>query len=51
MKEIRTKYVSNPLFDPDKIKTASNAAEGLCRWVLAMDKYDRFVLSVFIIQY
>lgn len=41
IKQIRAKYTSNPEFDPDKIKTASTAAEGLCRWVIAMDSYER----------
>jgi len=37
---IRTKYVTNPDFDPEKIKVASTACEGLCRWLLAIEKYD-----------
>jgi dynein heavy chain len=41
MKIIRGQYVPNPDFDPEKIKTASSAAEGLCRWVRAMEIYDR----------
>ena len=41
MKTIRAKYSDNPDFDPDKIKVASTAAEGLSCWVLAMEKYDR----------
>lgn len=41
MKHIRTKYISNPDFDPEKIKVASTACEGLCKWVLAMDTYDK----------
>ncbi|KAI8803834.1 dynein heavy chain and region D6 of dynein motor-domain-containing protein [Cladochytrium replicatum] len=41
MKMIRSKYMDNPEFDPDKIKNASSAAEGLCRWVRAMESYDR----------
>ena len=41
MKQIRAKYVDNPDFDPDKIKVASTAAEGLAKWVLAMEKYDK----------
>jgi len=40
MKTIRAKYISNPDFDPDKIKVASTACEGLCKWVKAMDQYD-----------
>ncbi|KAH6585966.1 hypothetical protein BASA50_000909 [Batrachochytrium salamandrivorans] len=41
MKIIRSKYMENPEFDPEKIKMASSAAEGLCRWVRAMECYDR----------
>jgi hypothetical protein len=37
---IRQKYLTNPDFDPDKIKVASTACEGLCRWLLAIEKYD-----------
>ncbi|XP_026150549.1 dynein heavy chain 7, axonemal isoform X2 [Mastacembelus armatus] len=38
---IRSKYITNPDFVPEKIRTASTAAEGLCKWVCAMDKYDK----------
>uniref|UniRef100_A0AAQ5XW12 EF-hand domain-containing protein n=1 Tax=Amphiprion ocellaris TaxID=80972 RepID=A0AAQ5XW12_AMPOC len=38
---IRNKYISNPDFVPEKIRTASAAAEGMCKWVCAMDKYDK----------
>lgn len=41
MKTIRQKYTSNPEFDPDKIRSASTAAEGLCKWVVAMESYDK----------
>ena len=41
MKVIRSKYANNPDFDPDKIKVASTAAEGLSKWVLAIEKYDK----------
>ncbi|CAG5865931.1 unnamed protein product, partial [Menidia menidia] len=37
---IRNKYITNPDFVPEKIRTASTAAEGMCKWVCAMDKYD-----------
>ncbi|XP_061547478.1 dynein axonemal heavy chain 7 isoform X6 [Phycodurus eques] len=40
MAVIRERYISNPDFVPEKIRTASTAAEGLCKWVCAMDKYD-----------
>ena len=41
MKKIRAEFVPNPEFDPVKVRTASSAAEGLCRWVKAMEIYDR----------
>ena len=41
IKTIRQKYTSNAEFDPEKIKTASTAAEGLCKWVVAMESYDK----------
>ncbi|CAG2252630.1 DNAH [Mytilus edulis] len=39
--QIRKKYMSNLEFDPDKIRNASGACVGLCKWVRAMDVYDR----------
>jgi dynein heavy chain len=41
MKIIRSKYIENPEFVPELIRSASSAAEGLCRWVRAMEVYDR----------
>ena len=41
MKRIRGEFVPNPEFDPLKVRAASSAAEGLCRWVKAMEIYDR----------
>ncbi|KAM9347669.1 dynein axonemal heavy chain 7 [Symphorus nematophorus] len=38
---IRNKYITNPDFVPEKIRTASTAAEGMCKWVCAMEKYDK----------
>ncbi|XP_076664543.1 dynein axonemal heavy chain 7 [Andrena cerasifolii] len=38
---IRQVYLSNPDFDPEKIKKVSTACEGLCRWVYAMSEYDK----------
>ena len=37
---IRQKFIGNPDFDPDKIKNASTACDGLAKWVLAIEKYD-----------
>ncbi|KAJ3012302.1 Dynein heavy chain 7, axonemal [Thoreauomyces humboldtii] len=41
MKVIRTKFIDDPEFNPEKVAKASSAAEGLCRWVRAMELYDR----------
>ena len=41
IKKIRDDYITNPDFDPTKVRNASSAAEGLCRWIKAMEIYDR----------
>lgn len=41
MQKIRKEYIGNPEFDPAKVANASSAAEGLCKWILAMEIYDR----------
>jgi len=46
MTKIRKEYTTNPEFDPTKVAKASSAAEGLCKWVLAMEIYDRVVRVV-----
>lgn len=38
--KIRKDYLTNPDFDPEKMKKVSMACEGLCRWVIAMSEYD-----------
>ena len=39
--KIRKEFKDDPNFTPAMIAKASSAAEGLCKWVLAMDSYDR----------
>ncbi|EDQ87504.1 uncharacterized protein MONBRDRAFT_37951 [Monosiga brevicollis MX1] len=41
MQEIRDKYIPDEGFVPEKVAKASQAAEGLCKWVRAMEIYDR----------
>uniref|UniRef100_A0A5S6LE06 Protein MCM10 homolog n=1 Tax=Xenopus tropicalis TaxID=8364 RepID=A0A5S6LE06_XENTR len=41
MKKIREKFIDNPDFQPSVIKNVSSACEGLCKWVRAMEVYDR----------
>lgn len=38
---IRKTYTSNPDFTPTNAAKASSAAEGMCKWVCAMDSYDK----------
>ncbi|XP_045470082.1 dynein axonemal heavy chain 7 [Harmonia axyridis] len=40
MEKLHKTILNDENFDPDKVKTASTAAEGLCKWVIAMSKYD-----------
>ena len=39
--KVRTTYTSSEEFSPAIAAKASSAAEGLCKWVFAMDSYDR----------
>ena len=41
IKKLRDKFIDNPDFQPDQVKKASVAAFGLCKWVRAMEAYDR----------
>ncbi|RVE70747.1 hypothetical protein OJAV_G00066880 [Oryzias javanicus] len=41
MQTIRNEFMTNPDFDPSKVANASSAAEGLCKWITAMEVYDR----------
>lgn len=41
IEKIRKDYLTNPNFDPEKVKVSSTACEGLCKWVYAMSEYDK----------
>ncbi|XP_076648121.1 dynein heavy chain at 36C [Halictus rubicundus] len=41
MTKIRTTILTNPNFDPERIRQVSTACEGLCRWVFALSEYDK----------
>lgn len=41
MASIRSTYLTDDGFTPENAKRASPAAEGLCKWVHAMSKYDK----------
>lgn len=43
MNTIRNVYKINPQFNPSIVAKASSAAKGLCKWILALEKYDVIV--------
>ncbi|CAM9353814.1 unnamed protein product [Bubo scandiacus] len=40
MRKIQAEYLTNPEFDPEKVAKASSAAEGLCKWIMAMEVWN-----------
>jgi dynein heavy chain len=44
--EVRKTYISNENFKPEIIAKSSSAAEGMCKWVCAMDSYERVAKEV-----
>lgn len=46
MKRIREKFMKDRSFQPEVIKKVSTACEGLCKWVRAMEVYDRVIKVV-----
>lgn len=41
IKKIRQNFIDNPNFQPSVIKSVSSACEGLCKWVRALEVYER----------
>nr|XP_014349786.1 PREDICTED: dynein heavy chain 3, axonemal [Latimeria chalumnae] len=41
IKKIREKFIDHPDFQPAVIKNVSSACEGLCKWVRALEVYER----------
>lgn len=46
MKRIRERYIPDRDFTPENISKVSTACEGLCKWVRAMEVYDRVIKIV-----
>lgn len=44
--KIRKEYIADKNFDPKIIRKSSRACEGLCNWIIAIDKYDRIAREV-----
>ena len=40
------RYIPDREFVPERVKNASTACEGLCKWVRAMEVYDRVIKIV-----
>lgn len=46
MAVIRKQYLPHKDFKPQIVAKASSAAEGLCKWIIAMDMYDKVAKEV-----
>ncbi|KAM6320279.1 dynein axonemal heavy chain 3 [Podargus strigoides] len=46
MKTIRERFINHPDFQPAVIKNVSSACEGLCKWVRALEVYDKVAKMV-----
>lgn len=46
MNTIRKTYIPDPNFKPSIIAKSSSAAEGLCKWIIAVDMYDKVMKEV-----
>ncbi|KAL1389180.1 hypothetical protein pipiens_001339 [Culex pipiens pipiens] len=46
IQKLEERILNNENFDPDKVKTASTACEGLCKWVIAIAKYDKVAKEI-----
>lgn len=44
--KIRKEYIADKNFDPKIIRKSSRACEGLCNWIIAIDKYDKIARDV-----
>lgn len=46
IQKIHERILTNENFDPEKVKAASIAAEGLCKWISAIVEYDKVIKVV-----
>ena len=46
IQKLEERVFTNENFDPEKVKAASTAAEGLCKWVIAIAKYDKVAKEI-----
>lgn len=46
IQKVQERILTNEDFDPDKVKMASAACEGLCKWISAIVEYDKVIKVV-----
>lgn len=46
IQKVQERVLSNENFDPEKVKAASTACEGLCKWISAIVEYDKVIKVV-----
>ncbi|XP_053674809.1 dynein axonemal heavy chain 7 [Anopheles nili] len=46
IQKLEERIFTNENFDPEKVKAASTAAEGLCKWIIAISKYDKVAKEI-----
>ena len=46
IQKIQERILTNENFDPEKVKAASIACEGLCKWISAIVEYDKVIKVV-----
>lgn len=46
IQQIQERILTNENFDPEKVKVASTACEGLCKWISAIVEYDKVIKVV-----
>lgn len=46
IQKIQERILTNENFDPEKVKAASVACEGLCKWISAIVEYDKVIKVV-----
>lgn len=46
IQKLHERVLTNEEFDPEKVKSASSACEGMCKWIFAMVEYDKVIKVV-----
>lgn len=46
IQKIQERILTNEEFDPERVKSASSACEGMCKWISALVEYDKVIKVV-----